>query len=85
MELGAAASVPGLQNFAGVSEVSGAKIDQYLKQDPEWKGCKPDHELQKLSEVCVKHATHIYYALVCRTALGAAASTKAQEPRSINT
>ena len=25
-----------------------AKIDQYLKQDPEWRGNKPDHELQKL-------------------------------------
>ena len=46
-----------------------AKIDQYLKQDLEWRGNKPDHELQKLYEVGVKHATHVYYALVCRRAL----------------
>ena len=31
-----------------------AKIDQYLKQDLEWRGNKPDHELQKLDEVGVK-------------------------------
>ena len=31
-----------------------AKIDQYLKQDLEWRGNKPDHELQKLYEVGVK-------------------------------
>ena len=53
-----------------------AKIDQYLKQDLEWRGNKPDHELQNLYEVGVKHANHVYYALVCRTALGAAAITR---------
>ena len=57
-----------------------AKIDQYLKQDTEWRGNKPDHELhnlhKKLYEVGVKHAAHVYYALVCRAALGAAAITK---------
>ncbi|CAE7213394.1 unnamed protein product [Symbiodinium natans] len=51
-----------------------AKIDQYLTQDPEWKGNKPEHELynlhKKLYERGVKHATHVYYALVCRVALG---------------
>ena len=52
-----------------------AKIDQYLKQDLEWRSNKPDHELHKLYEVGVKHTTHVYYALVCRTALGAAAIT----------
>ena len=52
-----------------------AKIDQYLKQDLEWRGNKPVHELQKLYEVGVKHTTHVYYALVCRTALGVAAIT----------
>ena len=31
-----------------------AKIDQYLKQDLEWRGNKPDHELQTLDEVGVK-------------------------------
>ena len=36
-----------------------AKIDQYLKQDLEWRGNKPDHELQKLYEVGVKHATYV--------------------------
>ena len=39
-----------------------AKIDQYLKQDL-GRGNKLDHELQKLYEVGVKHATHVYYAL----------------------
>ena len=53
---------PGLQNRPGTSETSGAKIDQYLKQDLEWRGSKPDYELQKLYEVGVKHPTHIYYA-----------------------
>ena len=48
------------------------KIDQYLKQDLEWRGNKPDHELQKL----YGSTPHVYYALVCRTALGAAAITK---------
>ena len=33
-----------------------AKIDQYLKQDLEWRGNKPDHELY---EVGVKHATYV--------------------------
>ena len=33
-----------------------AKIDQYLKQDLEWRSNKPDHELY---EVRVKHATYV--------------------------
>ena len=63
-------------NIPGASGASGAKIDQYLKRDPEQRDGKPDHELQKLYEVGVKHATQIYYALVCRAALGAAAIAK---------
>lgn len=57
-----------------------AKIDQYLTKDPEWKGNAPEHELhglhKKLYETGVKHATDVYYALVCRVALGALAVTK---------
>ncbi|CAE7772735.1 NEIL3 [Symbiodinium sp. CCMP2592] len=57
-----------------------AKVDQYLTKDPEWKGNELEHELQplhkKLYERGVKHATNIYYALVCRVALGEVAVTK---------
>ena len=51
-------------------------MSEFKVQVQTWKSRSQTYELQKLSEVCVKHATHIYYALVCRTALGAAASTK---------
>ena len=51
-----------------------AKIDQYLTKDPAWKGNLPDHELhllhKKLYERGVKHAGDVFYALVCRVALG---------------
>lgn len=57
-----------------------AKVDQYLTKDPEWKGHAPGHELcalhKKLYDRNVKHATDVYYALVCRTALGELAVTK---------
>ena len=51
-----------------------AKVDQYLTKDPAWKGNVPEHDLyalhKKLYERGVKHANEVYYALVCRAALG---------------
>ncbi|CAE8669573.1 unnamed protein product [Polarella glacialis] len=57
-----------------------AKVDQYLTMDAEWRGSKPEHELHQLHkqlyERGVKHGNQVFYALVCRVALGKVLKTK---------
>eukprot|EP00435_Cladocopium_sp_Y103_P010788 s3559_g2.t2 len=67
-------SMDGLFGKGSYLAEDAAKVDQYLTKDPVWKGHAPEHELhslhKKLYERGVKHANDVYYALVCRAALG---------------